>query len=399
MIVRARRIDHLRLQLARMASWALLVSAWLALGALGYRHLPLWAGGMLPLALWLACMAGCMRLALTVLPRLRMSMAIAVPGWVCAGALWWVQQGGGGLAVLVAAVAWAPLLVAASSTVRQLRPRERSASPLWPVTLGLLMGGVASHELVLGAGSANGTAALAWVAAVLLVALRSISTSRPVAGPSSACRQGLFDCALPLPILPAALGGLTATTVSARPMNWDEFLSIHAARWAMLPMMATLPTMTAWCAASATGTTEPSLLLAMHLGAMVAPAWLMRALTRLGWQPRAAPTSAALLIAGGVVLLLGPSLRSLMLTTLLHTAAWSVAQELGLRQRRDPQPMPVRAVPLFALAALLCLLLLGCTTAALGPQTLTWVHLMLALFGLLSCWPWLAGKLQLSPSK
>jgi hypothetical protein len=392
-------MDHLRLQLARMASWALLVSAWLVLGALGHRHLPLWAGGMLPLALWLACMAGCMRLALMALPKLRLSLAIAVPGWVCAAALWWVPQGGGGLAVLVASVAWAPLLVAASSTIRQLRPRERGALPLWPVTLGLLLGGVASHELVLGAGSAHASAALVMSAAVLLLVLRCVFASRSVAGPSSACRQGLFDCALPLPALPDAPGGLTATNVGTRPWTQNEFLSIHAARWAMLPMMATLPTMTAWCAASASVTTAPSVLLAMHLAAMVVPAWVMRALPRLKWQPRTAPTTVALLIAGGVVLLSGPSLRGLMLATLLHTAAWSVAWELGLRQRDGPQRMPLRAVPLFAFAAPLCLLLLGCTTAAWGPQALMWVHLMLALVGLLSCWPWLAGKLQLSPAQ
>jgi hypothetical protein len=380
--------DQLRLPLARMAAWALLVAAWLALGALGYRHVPLWAGGMLPLALWLACMAGCMRLSVTVLRPQHLSSAIAVSGLVCAAGLCWAPQGGAGAGVLVAAVAWAVLLVAASHTVRQLRPGDRQALPLWPVAVGLMLGGGASLELVIGAGSTAATLALVLGAAVLLLVLRSLPLNRLAGGHAGACRQGLFDCALPLSTPLIKHRGLTAIPVDASPLFSSAALSVRGARWAMLPMMAALPTMTAWCATSVPAAPAPALLLAMHLGAMVAPAWALRGLARLGLHLRTAAACAALLVAGGVMLLAAPSLRGLMLATLLHTCAWSVAWEPGLRKRADaPRAPPPRAVPVFAMAAPLCLLLLGAATATFGPQALMAVHGALALLGLLSCWP------------
>ena len=44
----------LRLTLARTLVWALMIGGWLSLEALGRQVLPLWLGGMVPIAIWLA---------------------------------------------------------------------------------------------------------------------------------------------------------------------------------------------------------------------------------------------------------------------------------------------------------------------------------------------------------
>lgn len=135
---------------------------------------------------------------------------------------------------------------------------------------------------------------------------------------------------------------------------------LAAARAAMLPMMATLPAMGAWCSAAGWSPTTMAL---VHAAAMLAPPLLVG---------RASDTACrALLLAGGAALLL-PGLQGLMLASTLHAAAAGAACAGAL-------PVRSRAGLLVLAAAVLAT---GFGIDRFGPAALVVLHAALALAAL-----------------
>jgi hypothetical protein len=371
-----------RLGLARVIAWALLLGGWLVLGALGRQQLPQIAAGQLPVALWLAVIGALLASAARrswSAPVLRVILLASGAATALALILW----GGTPVGLLVATVAWAALLVSASFTVRRLRLLQSRLPPA-PVASAvfgaLLAWGLAGDLDALRQDAAPVGTALGAAALLLSALMPSFSVSTPI----RSCRAGLFDCSLPL-LLPGRW---------RHPSEWPQ----AAAALGMLPMMASLPVMTEWCGdlrwSSATGT-------ALHLGAMLLPAALLRAAPlHGGWLARRlAPLAGVLLVLGGAALL-WPSLSGLMAASLLHGLAWSIAWaamlaphqagtgELADRSTRKP-PLAARHAAVLGPAVLTAaaVLLLGSAIDQRGPAALASVHAVLAglgLFGLMA---------------
>jgi hypothetical protein len=168
---------------------------------------------------------------------------------------------------------------------------------------------------VVGDPAAGGAmAAMTALPAVLAAALACVLPPGPPAPARAGCRSGLFDCALGSP--PWAAWATPQGRLRA------------VAALAMLPMMALLPWMLEACRSEAGWWAfGPRTAVALHLLAMLLPAW---------W-PRAVPAAgvAALLVAGGVCALALPGGSGLMLGMALQAAAWgcvwrdAVAPEQG----------------------------------------------------------------------
>jgi uncharacterized membrane protein (UPF0136 family) len=348
-----------RLGLARALAWSLLIGGWLALGEAGTRALPLWAGGLLPLALWLAAIGA----LLGLLQRRPVPATVLRSGLLLAAAAlaaaW--RQPPGAAPVLAAALTSAVLVVAASLGVKALRRARptRPPAPLVPAALGALLAwGATTH----------GPAATLLAAVVAAVLLAVLLPRR--AAPVPACRAGLFDCALPL----AQVHGWR------QPADWPR----QAALLAMLPMMATLPAMATWCGRDYG--LAPSAAALLHLALMLLPALLARR-----WLARAGAGAWRLavalpLLASGPWLWLQPGLGGLMGAAALQAVAWSLAWAGPmLRPQADcvaPPPPPPAAPALGALVGALALLALGAGTAAAGPEALRVAQSLLALLAL-----------------
>ena len=391
------RLAPQRLVLVRVVAWALLLGGWLVLGALGRQQLPQVAAGQLPVALWLAVIGALLATATRhswSAPVLRVMLLASGAAAALALILW----GGTPAGLLVASVAWAALLVSASFTVRRLRLLQSRLPPA-PVACAVFGAGLAwglAGDLDAVRQNAAPVGMALGAAALLLSAL---VPSFSVATPIRSCRAGLFDCSLPL-LLPGRW---------RHPADWPQ----AAAALGMLPMMASLPVMTEWCGdlrwSSATGT-------ALHLGAMLLPAALLRAAPlHGGWRVRRlAPLAGVLLTLGGAVLL-WPSLSGLsglMAASLLHGLAWSLAwaamlappqagpveladrlparaqaADAGHHTRTPPMPARHTAVLWPALCTAAAVLLLGIAIDQIGPAALASVHAVLAglgLFGLMA---------------
>jgi hypothetical protein len=354
-----------RLWLARVIAWALLLGGWLVLGALGRQQLPQIAAGQLPVALWLVLIGALLAMAARrdgwSASVLRTSLLAS--GWVAALAL--IFEGGTAIGLLVATAAWALLLVCASLTVRRLRLLQTSPppAPIASAVFGAVLAwGLAGNLDAVRQNSAPLGLALA-VAALLLSAL---VPSLRHATSNRTCRAGLFDCSLPL-LLPSRWRHRAA---------WPQ----AAAALGMLPMMASLPVMAEWCGdlrwSSATGT-------ALHLGAMLLPALLLHT----GWPVRRLAQSTGVLLVIGGASLLWPTLSGLMVASLLHGLAWSVAWAAMLGPRKGgasppPSIRPHTTVLRPAMLTAAAVLLLGCAIDQFGPAALAGVHAVLALLGL-----------------
>jgi len=361
-----------RLALVRTLAWALLFAGWLVLGELGHLHLAQWAGGLLPVALWLAGIGALLALAARrPPPAWAVHLALVAAGVALALALSVADRGVP--AVLLAALAWAVLLVALSMAVRALRAAQAGVppAPLLPALAGA----------VLAWGAQGSLATLLLVASAVALTVTALLCSRATRGDQrlSACRAGLFDCSLPLP-------SIAAWRHSG---DWPQ----HAAALVMLPMMAALPAMNGWCGAASGGLGKLS---AWHLGAMVLPALcLRRGLAQVSHSTLNAGL-ATLLVAGAMALLAWPDLNGLMLAALLHTMAWSLAWAApmlarGAVERREAALRAPPAVATLSQAGLIAtaMLLLGLALDRYGPQALAMVHMALAglaLVGLLLAW-------------
>lgn len=147
----------------------------------------------------------------------------------------------------------------------------------------------------------------------------------------------------------------------------------RAAWLGMLPMMGGLPTMLDLCSSAGGGLL---MVAAGHVAAMVLPLALMAALP-LRWQLARSRSRlcAALLVAGGVLLLAVPGVQGLTLAMLAHAAAWSL---VVCEPASAPRAASVgtRALPTLALLAF------GAALDAFGAIALFMVHAGLALAGL-----------------
>jgi hypothetical protein len=366
----------LRLTVARACAWALLVSGWIGIGSLALVFAPGVAGGFTLVALWLLALGATASVATggNWSPRWRMA-ALALVAALTALSLWSSAHGGGSAALLVALLGWAALTALASGVVRSLRLAQRAlpAPPIGAAALGALCGG-----LVLG--DISDAAALAlrlgcFVAAItlLLVALQRDVALRPRA---PGCRAGLFDCSLP------------AWPVGAwrDAAHWPTLL----AGLAMLPMMAALPWMAAWCRAQAV---PPQAMVLLHLAAMFGPAWLFRRAIA-SWSPRRLAAVCALLLAGGAAIVAwGSAPYDLLGLALAHGAAWGLAWggQLWAPARRGQQgTSPLRAAAGYAVLTLL----FGVVVDQFGPHGVAAIH---AALGIVAAGAWLITSLSPSP--
>ena len=328
----------LRLTAARACAWGLLVAGWVGIGSIASVFAPDVASGFALVALWLLALGATASIATggNLQPRAR-TLALGATAAVTAISLWSTAHSGGVAALLVALLGWAALTALASGVVRRLRLVQRVA-PAPPVAAAAI--GALSAALVLG--DIGDVGALAWrlgaftvAVALLLVALQRGVPLRPRA---PGCRAGLFDCSLP------------AWPVGA----WREL-----AQWptllaglAMLPMMAALPWMAAWCRAQSVPSQAMVLL---HLAAMFLPVLLLRA-TIASWSLRRLSALCATLLAlGAAVVAWAPAPYDLLGLALTHGAAWGIAWggQLWAPARRGQQgASPLRAAAGYAVLTL-----------------------------------------------
>ena len=177
-----------RLWLVPVLTWALHFGGWLGLGALGREHLPRFAGGMAPLALWLLVIGLSLALAGRRPWHARILRGVLiVAGLAPLGLSLWIQPPG--IALLLIATVWGALVVAASSSVRALRglqPR-RPCAPVAPTMLGAALAWAAFGNL----DALRGTLQTGPVLAAAALLLGSLLPAGGVARPC--CRVGLFD--------------------------------------------------------------------------------------------------------------------------------------------------------------------------------------------------------------
>jgi hypothetical protein len=180
------------------------------------------------------------------------------------------------------------------------------------------------------------------------------------------CRAGLFDCSLPA--WPAGAW--------RDPMQWPTLL----AGLAMLPMMAALPLMAAWCSDRGIA---PQVLVLIHLAAMFGPALLFADwMTR--WSQRAlAVVCAALLASGAAFAAWSPAPFDLLGLAVTHGAAWSLAWsgQLWAPARRGRQgASPLRAAAGYAVLTLA----FGVVVQHAGARGVAAVHIALGLLAVLA---------------
>lgn len=419
--------------LAHLFAGCLWLGGWLWLGQQGLQLWPLWAGGLGLLVLWLLALAAVraagwpraltprgLRVALLLMgAAAALSTGIAAwhPAW--AGPAW-----------ALAALAWAALQALASCCVQALRlpPRRHVHAPRGAFVAGAVTaagwwalgqtGGGLTTALIPALGLSGiglGLALLLPIGALAVgqsTVLAVGQARQPVLGrqadhPVFAGDPGLFDCLLPPP----------AATRASDPA--PHHVTFRAAGLGMLPMMASLPWMPAWCAASGL---SPTVLLVLHLAAMLLPAALLARWLRVMPAPRLAAVVALVLLAGAAWPWLSPGWAGLMTGQVLQTLAWSLAwahrapppghaaasaastaartatrTAARMAARTAPnvpdQPPPEpgadalrRATGQTVLAAVL-LLLLGSGLTWFGPDLLMPVHAALAVVALAGIWP------------
>jgi len=190
----------------------------------------------------------------------------------------------------------------------------------------------------------------------------------PRAAASRGCHSGLFDCALPL-ALPAAW---------REPASWG----LHAARWSMLPMMATLAVMAPWCS-DAFGLTTPQWA-GIHLAAMLLPALVLHA---VGLRLHSAAWATAAMVLGGLGLIGLSGWRGLMVMSACQSLAWGLA---WFTQVDGAPAVRAAARPrlIDAVAPALLVVMLGVALAHAGPvavEALQGALALMAAVGLAAC--------------
>jgi hypothetical protein len=327
-----------RLQVARSCAWALLVAGWIGIGSLAFVRSADVISGFVLVALWLVVLGA----AATRVTRIDMAppwraAALLVAALVAAAGLWHTTVGGGLAAPVATVLGLGALTALASGVVRRLRMVQQTVPqpPIAAAGIGALMAGLVLGDIgdVPALTLRLGVFALA-IAGVLALLPIGVATRTPPPG----CRAGLFDCSLPA--WPAGAWRELS--------QWPTLL----AGLAMLPMMAALPLMTAWCRAESIA---PQAMLMLHLAAMFGPVWLWRSMRPHASSAALAAGCAALLAAGAAIVAWAPAPLDLLGLALTHGAAWGLAWggQLWAPARRAGQgTSPLRAALGYALLTL-----------------------------------------------
>jgi hypothetical protein len=360
----------LRLTLARSAAWALLLSGWVGLGSFALVLAPDVVSAFALVALWLLTLGCAASVATRDVPSAWLHR-LAVAG--CAGitvlALMAAPRGGGLPALLLALLAWAALTALASGVVRSLRLAQPMAPtpPIGAASLGALCAAAALSDLGDLQGLAMRLGLVVALAAIMLVGLHPGGGQR---APGRRCRAGLFDCSLPA---------------------WPSGAWRDANQWptllgglAMLPMMASLPLMVAWCRAEAIA---PQTIVVLHLAAMFGPALLLQRIV-VHWSVRKlSAVCASCLAAGAVWVLWAPAPSNLIGLALAHGAAWGLAWA-GQLWAPDRRGRGGASAWRAALGYALLTLAFGVVVAQFGARGVAATH---AALGLAACAAWLFG--------
>lgn len=355
-----------RVQAARTLAWALLLGGWIGVASLAQARTAAVEQGFALLALWLFALGGWTSLfgRWRIEAGLRRGF-IGAAATICALALW-PRPGTAGLASLIAGLlAFAAVVALASVTVRACRDAasRRPGPPFAAAATGAVLAwalvGDIADPLALAQRLAIGVAVIGFLLALL-------QPVRRAAGTRGACRAALFDCSMP--------GG--ASGAWREPGRWPVML----ASWVMLPMMCSLSLMTSLCRG---GPVSAQAMLALHLAAMFAPAWLMSAAPAGVRERGAAWASGPLLGLGALAVGWMDTSGAWIVLALAHGAAWSLAWSSQFGARREGAACdvaPWRAAAVNATAALG----LGLAVGAAGLQVLGTLHLALGAAGLMA---------------
>ena len=361
----------LRLSAARAGAWALLVAGWVGIGSFAMAFAPGVAAGFALVAVWLLALGGAATIATGgAWGGVARAAALVVIAAVTALALWSTVHGGGLAALWIALLGWAALTALASGVVRGLRLAQRvaPAPPIAAAGAGALVAGLVLGDVSDGAALASRLAVFVPAVALVLVALQ-LQRGAPAQPHAPGCRAGLFDCSLP-----AWPAGAWRDT-----LQWPTLL----AGLAMLPMMAALPWMAAWCRAQSV---PPQAMVLLHLGAMFGPVWLLRASICTWSLPRLSSVCTALLALGAAFAVWAPAPHDLLGLALAHGAAWGLAWggQLWAPARRGQQgTSPLRAATGYALLTLV----FGVVVERFGVAGVVAVH---AALGAAALGAWLA---------
>lgn len=353
----------LRLALARACAWGLLVAGWIGLGAFALRLAPSLAVGFALVASWLLALGAAATVATRgdLRPWAR-ALALGVAAVPTSAGVLATVRGGGLAALLLALIGWAALTALASGVVRSLRLAQtaRPAPPIAAAASGAVVAGIVLGDIGDLPALAERLAVVVAAAALALVLLQR-GVDAPARAPG--CRAGLFDCSLPA--WPAGAW--------RDPRQWPTLL----AGLTMLPMMAALPLMVAWCRAEVIA---PRAIVPMHLAAMFGPALVLRRSIER-WSPLTLSAAcAALLASGAASVAWAPAPLDWLGLAVAHGAAWSLAWSgaLWAPQRRARQDAsPARAAIGYALLTIA----FGIVADRLGAFGVAAVHVALASAG------------------
>jgi hypothetical protein len=362
----------LRLSAARACAWALLIAGWVGIGSFAMALAPGVASGFALVAVWLLVLGAAAAVATGGAWRpLTRATALIAAAIVTALALWSAVHGGGLTALWTALFGWAALTALASGVVRGLRLAQRGppAPPIAAAGVGALGAGLALGDVGDGIALSLRLGVFVVTIAIVLVALQRGASARPSA---PGCRAGLFDCSLP-----AWPAGAWRDT-----LQWPTLL----AGLAMLPMMAALPWMAAWCRAQSVPSEAMVLL---HLAAMFGPIWLLRGSIGAWSLQRLSGVCTALLALGTALALWAPAPYELFALALTHGAAWGLAWggQLWAPARRGQQgTSPLRAAGGYALLTAA----FGVVVERFGVTGVVAVHAALGI-GALAAWMFTAS--------
>jgi hypothetical protein len=368
----------LRLTLARACAWALLLAGWVGIGSFALQFAPSVRYGFALVALWLLALGTAAVVATRGgMRRGTRALALIAAAAITGAGLSWTVHGGSMAAVLLALAGWAALTALASGVVRSLRLAQ-TAAPAPPVAAASL--GALCAALALGdpgdlpSLATRLTLFVVGIAGLLVLLQRRIDECPRAPG----CRAGLFDCSLPA--WPAGAW--------RDPRQWPTLL----AGLAMLPMMAALPLMAAWCSARGVA---PQAMVALHLAAMFAPPLLFRAWVAQ-WSQRSLSFGCALLLAaGGAFAAWAVAPLDLLGLAVTHGAAWGLAWsgQLWAPARRGRQgASPLRAAAGYALLTLA----FGLVVELFGVRGVAATHVALGLGAVLA---WLFALVAVARSR
>jgi hypothetical protein len=364
----------LRLTCARAAAWTLLLAGWVGLGSFAMVLAPSLGSAFALVALWLLALGGLATVATRDSLRSGIRrIALGLCAVLTAAALVWATRGGGLQALLLALFAWAGLTALASGVVRSLRLAQVVAPgpPIGAASLGALCAGLVLADLGDLQALTLRLGLLVLAAATVLAALQRSNGER---SPARRCRAGLFDCSLPA--WPAG------AWYDAR--QWPALL----AGLVMLPMMAALPLMVAWCR---TQSIAPQAMVLLHFAAMFAPALLLRRSIAQWSVGTLSAVCASCLAAGAVVAIWADTPLNLLGLVFAHGAAWGLAwagQLWAPNQRSRQGASPLRAAIGYAALTVA----FGAVVEHFGAPGVTATH---AALGLAACAAWLVSAVAI----